>query len=751
MKNYLIAFLCLLFVSNLEAKSTSVWKWRAGLEQTSPAGESVRIYQRFYQDKERAFALGQLTHLKAQKVEKESFKQYADAVKKSAKKIYRPKMIVERRYGDAYVFEGFWDKGNRFFRYYVWQHKEKRHTSVSTFRISYGDKLYTETEIFQRTLYLKNSNKVKTTSFEVLDLFMNKAWAQDGCNCAPGDYLCLLLCASNGGGATGGSGGINFNDFLSEITTLNTNISAFNANVNTNWGESNNNWNASNQNWNASNENWGETNRILDETRQEFASFNQMIDRNWAESNEIIDNRMGEFNQILDQRWGESNAILEDQMQQANDILKQAMKPENAFVLAAATGAGAALGATLVGFAVDGVVFGIKKLVELFKPDMNDEEKLAAFQKAIEEYEKVSSAHKQLEDVLENLPMMMKMSRALAQTRENTLFNLQDLRVERELKQHEINAAKAREGELAEATNMPNRATCLREAIQTRIGLEDDLKDMDKLITYLQNNMNLENKFCGDLQNIWRKYLDAEMSLAALRRKLALPDMQANFLTFKAKQLEEMRENNRDIASPREARRLNDQLLDIAKETRKDAKKEVKKARKSLLNLCESGMSNIMGWQYSSTDIEKHCKHLMEDAYRLGQGTDPYGRYVKGAFPNESPDKQGLLQNLLETKLNIIGRAKNFNDWDKEIDEAYERNVTNAENHSDFMAPFKADLIRVDERLHAYQMESYLDWFKQITSDLETQRVAGGEKHADMLSRLKDVCPQVEAGWMSAR
>ncbi len=742
-----ISLLLLAFVSLFnDSMAASVWKWRAGQEMTSALGEKVRIYQRFYQDEQNVFSLGQLSHIEANKTDKQSFKEYASAVKAAAKQLYRPNGIIERRYADAYVFEGFWQKGNRFFRYYVWEKGEKRHTAVVVFRISYGDKLYTETEIFQRVLYLKNSNKIATTSTSVLDLFVDQARAQNPCNCAPNDYLCLLMCATNGGGSgsgggLGGLGSIDFNGFLGQLTDLNANVSAFNTNVNTNWGNSN-------TNWNNSNENWSETNRILEQTQQEFANFNQMVDRNWSESNRILDQRMGETIEMVDRRWGETNAMVENQMQQANDILKQAMKPENAFILAAATGAGAALGATLVNFAVDGVVFGIKKLIELFKPDMNDAEKLAAFQKAIEEYEKISLAHKQLEDVLENLPMMMEMSRTLAKTREDTLFELQDLRVEKEMKLYEIEDAKKIEGEWR-LSSSANKATCLRQAIQHRLGLEDKVKDMEKLIRYLDENMDLENKFCGDLKNIWRKYIDAEVALASLRRKLALPEMQANFLSFKNKEFEEMRENNRDIASPRDSRRLTNELKDIAKSARDDAKKEVKKAKKKLMSLCQNGMANIMGWEYSSTSIEEHCKNLMDDAYNLRQKPDPYGHYVQTAFSKENPEQQKKLKDFLQGQLNIINRSQNFAEWHSEIDEAYQRNVANATEHADFMSPFKADLIRVDERLHAYQMESYLDWFKQITGDLQLQREAGADKHSGMLDKLKNVCPQVHTGWVN--
>ncbi len=760
------------------AESNRPWTWRAGIVLSNEHGEKVRLYKRFYQDAKRAFPIGQVSHLESDIKEKQTFNQYAKEVGDAAKKLYRPKNLVQRRYQDSYVFEGFWEKGNRFFKYFVWENAGKRHTSIAMFRISYGDKLYVESELFQRTLYLKNSNKLKTSSVDLLDLLIGKAWAQSGCSCSPGDFLCLLLCTSSGGstgGSTGGIGGLLsgtidvntnvnvgldgqtnslFSGFLTEMTSLNTNISAFNTYADANWQETNNQLGNANQNWSNSNANWQDTNQILDQTRQEFANFNQMIDRNWAESNQVLDQRMGEFNQILDQRWGESNAIIEDQMQQANDILKQAMKPENAFILAAATGAGAALGATLVNFAVDGVVFGIKKLISLFKPDMNDEQKLAAFQNAIENYEKVSGAHKQLEDVLENLPLMIKMSKQLEKTREDTAFSLDDLRVEKELKQYEINAARDLEVLLLADVNNPNRMVCAREAIKNRIQLEDQLKDMNKLVDYLQNNTDLETKFCGDLQNIWRKYLDAEMSLAALRRKLALPDLQANFLTFKAEQLKEMRENNRDISSAREGNRLRSQIEEIAKDTRDDAKDEVKHARNSLLSLCRNGISRVMGWDYSTTDIRNHCKKLVDDSYNLQAhatqtGSNPYLTFVEKAFPNEKSAKHEKLKNLLQNDLNIIGRAENFKQWEKEIEQAYTRNMSNANAQGDFLRPFNADLIRVDERLHAYQMESYLDWFKQITADIENERISGASKHQDILNNIKEVCPQVSASWLN--
>ncbi len=772
------------------------WTWRAGKVLSNEQGEEVRIYKRFYQDATRAFPIGQVSHVQTKIDKQQSFNDYALEVGRAATKLYRPQKMMKRRYQDSYVFEGFWEKGNRFFKYFVWENNGKRHTSIAMFRISFGDKLYVESELFQRTLYLKNSPHIKTTSTDIFDLLIGKAYAQSSCSCSPGDYLCLLLCTSSN--ATGGTGTLGagtldintntnvtvgvdpqtntlFSGFLSEMTSLNTNISAFNTYADANWDQSNANWQETNnqlgnanQNWANSNTNWQETNQILDQTRQEFASFNQMIDRNWAESNEILDSRMGEFNQILDQRWGESNAIIEDQMQQANDILKQAMKPENAFVLAAATGAGAALGATLVNFAIDGVVFGIKKLVGLFKPDMNDEQKLAAFQKAIEEYEKVTSAHKQLEDVLENLPIMMKMSQELNRTREDTAFNLQDLRVEREMKQYEIDAAKTIEAQLLGDINNPNRMSCVRESIQNRLNLEDQLKDMDKLINYLQTNTNMEERFCGDLKNIWRKYLDAEMALAALRRKLAIPEMQANFLTFKAGQLREMRENNRDISSQREARRLRTQIIKIAEDTRDKAQVEVKHARRDLLSRCSNGVSRIVGWtgapspqvrenanRYSSSRVRRHCELLMENYANLEQnansmGQDPYAMYVDRIFSSESSQERDEIKALLHGELNIIGRVRNFNEWESEIDEAYQRNITNANEQGEFLRPFNADLIRVDERLHAYQMESYLNWFQQITADIESERVSGASKHQRMIDSLKDVCPQVSAGWVNA-
>src|SRR5690606_32520275 len=98
------------------AWANSIWKWRAGQAMTSPKGEKVRIYQRFYQDEKHVFPLGQLSHVQATKVKSQSFKQFAQEVKASVKQLYRPNGMIERRYGDAFVFEGFWQKGNRFFR-----------------------------------------------------------------------------------------------------------------------------------------------------------------------------------------------------------------------------------------------------------------------------------------------------------------------------------------------------------------------------------------------------------------------------------------------------------------------------------------------------------------------------------------------------------------------------------------------------------------------------------------------------------
>lgn len=756
------------------------------------AEHQARMVEKYFHTQDGSFPLGQILSMSSPKGA-QKFKTWSSDFVDSVKKGFKNGKWKLRKYRKAVVLEGFWDQGNRFYKYFIWEDNGRFHYSLASSRIVYADKFYYESEVFQRLLYFKNNqiSQVKTVWNQIKNFIISDAHAQQACNCAPSDFMCRLLCASpigggnfgeggttegvGGGGVGGGLGGIlgggdegggflNFGGLMNEIGALRGDVQTLNATADLRWGESNE---IMDRRWGESNEitdrRWGESNEIMDrrwgETNHQMEMFRQMMDTNWRESNEIMDQRWAETNQIIEEQWSETNAIAREGMERTTAIMERALDPKHAFVLAAATGAGAALGATAVNLVVDGIAFGLKQLVALFQSDMSDQEKIALFQSAIENYEQNNSTLRKLENALDTLPLMMLASQTFQGFNEDSLYTLRELEKE---KRHMQRGLRKLEDEVAAVENSglseENKHVCIDSIYDQQLDIEEDIEEIERIVQFMENNGDLANGFCSNMQNIWRQYIDAEAAMTRLRRILSTPDLQENFLQAIDEQFEQSRNRNEDIADRNAGRNLANDIQNRAERSRNRALNQLEGAQRQLLRQCSHAISrNVNRSRTSSQLIDHNCGQLFEDYHNLesrqsltGQSREEiYAYFLNHYYPNLAEDKKTRLITTLNEELNILGRLENFQTWREEIQSAYDRKVESAGSYEEFMRPFKADLIRIDENVHGYQLEAYLDWFKQIASDMDERERNLTSKMEERSNLLQQLCPATHYRWSS--
>jgi hypothetical protein len=761
MKQLFLVLIILLSSTHALAKS----KWLAGKEvrtETKAGLFKGRVYQKYLIDKRGAFPLGQVTYMSSPKG-KQKFEKWSKEFMQSVRDGIKSTKWKDRKFENAVVLEGYWNKGNRFYKYYMWEDDKNFNYTVASSRIIYKKTFYFDSEIIQRLIYFKGIDgfSKKTTLLQTIHNFiLSDAYAQSGgCGCAPTDYLCLLTCTSGGGGSTGG-GGLpipggstitpgQIDNLITEIGTLNSNMTDFNNTLGTEWPASNANWQETNTQLGTANANWAETNKLIEDNLAQMKEMQTMVDTNWKETNKIID-----------ENWKETNRIAEKGIDETTALMKKALDPKHAFVLAAATGAGAALGATAMNMLIDGVVWGIKSIIKLFQDKYTDQQKLQMFQKAIQNYEKLDDQLKDLEKALDTLPVMMGISQIFNQAREDALYTLQDLEVDKQMKDYELQD-KEDEIQRIRKSSMPGsqKVACMRQMIKDKMGVESKIQELDSLIKFVKDNGDFQDDFCRNMNKLWKKYVDAETAMAQLRRILADPEIQGLYLENMDEKFKDMRERQDNIQDKDEYEDMSDDIQKRAKKSKKKALDQLEDAKDSLLDMCEDAFGDHLKW-YQKDDSKQHCKDLMENARSAnglttyvkshqGDKEGAYRYYLSIHYKHMPKEKRKKLAAILHKKMDILDRGKNFKEWEKEIKQAYDRKVKSAKSYWDFIKPYHADLVRIDEKLHAYQVEATLDFFKRIAIDMNRREKEVSDKMKSRGELLKRLCPATIYDWNS--
>ncbi|MEX0798838.1 MAG: hypothetical protein WD025_05310, partial [Bacteriovoracaceae bacterium] len=211
------------------------WRVHPVVKSEAESGRhETLLAEKYFHAPEGSFPLGQILSISSPGGG-QSFQTWSDDFIKTVQKGFKSASWKKRKFKKAIVIEGAWEKGNRFYKYFIWQKNGRFHYSMASSRISYADKFYYDSEIYQRLLYFKSDkiSNVKTVLNRLQNFLMATAHAQANCNCAPADYMCQLLCA--GVSDPDSESNFDFNALLSEITTLR-------GDVNVQWGESNEQW-----------------------------------------------------------------------------------------------------------------------------------------------------------------------------------------------------------------------------------------------------------------------------------------------------------------------------------------------------------------------------------------------------------------------------------------------------------------------------------------------------------------------------
>lgn len=370
-------------------------KWQVGKEVKRKTDSGVfkgKVYQKYFSTKRHTFLIGSITYMSSPKLG-QSFDKFKKDFKTYIKKGFgNSKEWRDRTYEKAYVVEGFWNKGNRLIKYFAWEDDQNFNYTVATSRISYGDSFYYDSEILQRLIYHEGRSVLEKKSVfikKIGNFILSNAYAQKDCNCAPYDFSCRLLCnaSERSKGVVQGPA-----DTLGDgIGDLNNSIGGIQKEV------GNLNQTARDQ-WGASNKNWEGTNGL----GKDYLNLGKAYSEQLKAMQKLVGDKTGQVQGMIDENWKETNRIAEKGIDSANRIMKKSLTPKNAFLLAAATGAGAALGAGIVNLAINGVVGMAKRIIEVLKGS-SDEKKLKIFKKALKDYEKLQSPLKKMEETLDTL------------------------------------------------------------------------------------------------------------------------------------------------------------------------------------------------------------------------------------------------------------------------------------------------------------------------------------------------------------
>ncbi len=456
-------------VSAAQADFTSNWLATPKAERNAPEGHyEGRILERMVTVGNTVYPVGNIVYLKFPKREKFNPADFAEKV--------RVAMGFEkwhtRRQRGAYVFESQWASTLRFVRMYVKEEKDSISYSVAVFRMAYMDSVVLESELIQRRLagvtegQLPWLEKMFTWVDRNASLFA-KAYAEGCPVCTPGDTICMMSASS-----------CNEAQMVTQMQQFNNNIGQ----TNTQLG--------------IANGNWSQTNSQLATANGQLATANA----NWAQTNQV--------GAAANKNWADTNK----ELHRSNDLLQNFMKPENAFLFAAATAAGAAVGAMAVSLAVDALVAGGKAIYEAITHEQEEAKILERFKQAREVWEKTSLAARDLEKVIDSLLYLKTISKSFGLTREQMIEKLGVSKASSEA------ALRRAKGQLDEATNSDN-AACIEKYSNETAQLTDLVGNVSSLRTKLQDPLT-EAAICTNLKQDLGKLTAAEGMLQKARASI---------------------------------------------------------------------------------------------------------------------------------------------------------------------------------------------------------------------------------------
>lgn len=583
-------------------------KWmKHPIESSGPA--KMQLIQRIVPvAKGKYFSIGEITLMEVPK--EKGFT--VDSLQKDIQTAMGFKSWRTRTVGKAKVFEQIWPEARKFYRLYVLEDKDTIRMSIATFRMAYGRSLYLESEVMQR-LFI--SEKKKSYDF-ANDLFarLNQTishWIMPSANAQiPISWDNLL----------GGAGSVidttSIDQLLSGIHSMqgtladtNTQISGVNANIavaNQHWGDTNVQLGNANTQLAAVNQNWAGTNGQLNTANQNWAQTNQQL-KDYQNILSGIKDQAAQTSQMVDQNWKDTNKIASEYL----STMKDMTRPEKLALMAGATAAGAALGATAVNLAVSGVKWGITeigRLISGYYKEKKHQERLAEFKQARELYYKSKSSIDSLEASVDGFIQIFETANLSKMPMDQVLTQLNRLKL---LKESELKVKKEKLDSLTlkRIDGVSNKSCDLQyhslgEELPQLQSLVDSISAMTKQLKSAEGTAGA----CQDISMAISKLIEAEMDLELSRREMV--NALSSYIEDLRRKQVKVDDLDDELNRGKDDKRI-DQSIRKAKSTvGKQAQDQIAAARENFMDECQRLMKAHPEAREGRSNRIRFCKEF---------------------------------------------------------------------------------------------------------------------------------------------
>ena len=456
-----------------------------------------------------------------------------------------------------------------------------------------------------------------------------------------------------GGGNSGGGfgfGGMDFSqltgslsDTANQMDILNQNITTqmggLNStlgntntqlgNMNTNWsntngqlGDLNNNWSNTNnildQQLGDANANWADTNQQLGDMNTNWANTNGQLgdmNTNWANTNNILDQRSKEFMEMTEKEstaWREmmqteSKAWREMTDRNANramDLGEKLADPKHLFKMAAASAAGAVLGATAVNMAIGGAKAIIGFLVKWARGDfkkMKEEQILKEFNQAKKAWLENTKKMRGLEATIDQTLRSMELSKRFGIRNPDLM---QKLKIQ--IKDYGLKL-KARE---EKAASLPEGSCDRQKVLEEAVKFEDEIAEL-KLLADIFNRADPLRQTCKLLRDSLRQLAEVEGLLQRARPNILKAERVVNNLVFEGqKDAIETMDDLRKNKMSRQVKNGQAEHLDFLEE--RNALDIQQLQSQSSRDCRQSFKRTQLNKKIKKVDIKKYCSGIMD-------------------------------------------------------------------------------------------------------------------------------------------
>lgn len=650
--------------------------------------------------------------------------QSMEATRSFLQKEYKLTGLQEKKFNNAYRFEGYNEITRRQVVIFISFSKNKIRVSNAVYRPTYGRTIALEVELIHRKYHNVDDRVSFLKKLKIALPFIEEAYAQTDCTKCAGNPMCLMLCRSANSGSSAGTGvlagagsssptsgfgfgGLNLDNIQQELSNTNVQLNALNGNMNVmnqNWGNTNTqiegmnvNWNntntqigIANQNWNNSNQNWAETNKNHAKTNEELAKANQnmenltnVVDKNAQKALE----ESQAWRAMTEKESAEWRALMKEQSDKGLAIAEKMSNPNHMFKMATYSAAGAVLGASVANLAIQGVTAAVGFLWKWATGElktMKQEELLKEFAQAMKVYSDSTLISKGLEasidSVLANLALHKK-------------FKLQNSEVLANIQKYIITT----EFEIEDA----RKNKCV-----------DDLVTLNQKMTEFQSLAKIldmadpQKQMCIDLKEMFRKLAEIEGVLQNARPNLLKAEDALNW--------QKARAQNDSIDTLDEIKKG-----DLAEDVKKTQDKQREKLYKQNIRDTEELTENVeedcrdsfdeLKSKMDKKQIKNFCKTL---AANKDNSTD---KGISKAFPGmTTAQRQDLLSKfrkkyipLAQDKIAVYEKQREtlFADFEKET-----------KRHFDESNNLK-DMLQIDPRIALEEMKAINEFTEKLMKE----------------------------------